>query len=151
MAAAMAMVLRELGEGHPCRAKILAEYRAMMAELLRLQRKSGLWGQLVDDAESWDETSGSAMFAYAIAEGVNRGLFASAAEYVAARDRAYAALVSRLDERANLSDVCVGTGARNNREWYMNRSRINGDPHGQAPLLWLCRAIMEARSRNSSP
>ena len=140
MAAAMAMVLREIGEGHPCRAKILAEYRSMMAELLRLQRKSGLWGQLVDDAESWDETSGSAMFAYAIAEGVRCGWLG--AEYAAARDSAYAALVSRLDDHANLSDVCVGTGARNNREWYMNRARINGDPHGQAPLLWLCAALM---------
>jgi len=151
MAASMAMVLRELGEDYPCRAKILAEYRAMMAELLRFQRKSGLWGQLVDDAESWDETSGSAMFAYAIAEGVNRGLFADGeqgtAAYVTARDRAYAALVSRLDERANLAGVCVGTGARNDREWYMKRARINGDPHGQAPLLWLCRAMMEAGSK----
>ena len=144
MAAAMAMVLRELGEDHPCRTRILAEYRAMMAELLRLQRKSGLWGQLVDDAESWDETSGSAMFAYAIAEGVRCGWLG--AEYAGARDRAYVALVSRLDERANLSDVCVGTGARDNREWYLGRARINGDPHGQAPLLWLCRVMIETEN-----
>ena len=37
----------------------------MMATLLANQRESGLWGQIVDDRESWDETSGSATSALA--------------------------------------------------------------------------------------
>ena len=42
-------------------------------------------------------------------------------------------------------DVCAGTGWRNSRAHYMGRPRVNGDPHGQAPLLWLCAALLAAR------
>ena len=70
MSGGMALVLKALPAGHPCRERILVGYRKMMARLLACQRDDGLWGQLVDDPASWSETSGSAMFAYDIAEGV---------------------------------------------------------------------------------
>ncbi|MDO5318713.1 MAG: hypothetical protein Q4G65_08815 [bacterium] len=41
--------------------------------------------------------------------------------------------------------VLGGTGVRDNREWYMARARVNGDPHGQAPLLWLCKVLIEMK------
>ena len=63
-------------------------------------------------------------------------------EYKAAVEKAYAALVARLDEYGNLPDVCVGTGWKNDRRHYLTRPRCIGDPHGQAPLLWLCSALM---------
>ena len=28
----------------------------------------------------------------------------------------------------------------------MNRARVNGDPHGQAPLLWLCRELLQKKA-----
>ena len=81
----------------------------------RHQRASGLWGQIVDDPESWDETSASAMFAYALQEGLNAGLFApdDAPDVAAAVDRAFRALVAKLDVYGNLADVCAGTGWKN--------------------------------------
>ena len=53
---------------------------------------------------------------------------------------AVAALIS--DEFANLKDVCIGTGKKNDRTWYMERPREDGDPHGQAALSWICGALM---------
>ena len=50
-------------------------------------------------------------------------------------------LQARLDEYGNLPDVCVGTGWKNDRKHYLTRPRCIGDPHGQAPLLWLCGAL----------
>jgi len=38
-------------------------------------------------------------------------------------------------------DVCVGTNKNADREHYLKRPRINGDPHGQAPMLWLAGAL----------
>ena len=142
MAAGMTLLLEYLPETDPDYKNILAGYRLMMETLLANQRKDGLWGQIVDDAESWDETSGSAMFAYAFQSGVNHGLL-DASVYGPAAKKAYEALVARLDEHANISDVCEGTGPRNSREWYLGRGRVNGDPHGQAPLLWLCNALLD--------
>lgn len=149
MAAGMAMNLEFLPKTDPSYAPILAGYRKMMAALLRHQRASGLWGQIVDDAGSWDETSGSAMFAYALQKGLNLGLFKecnaswwSEEAIRGAVDRAYAALVAKLDSHGNLADVCAGTGWKNDRNHYLTRPRVNGDPHGQAPLLWLCGAML---------
>lgn len=150
MAAGMALNLKYLKKDDPSREKILQGYHKMMATLLQTQRASGLWGQIVDDRESWDETSASAMFAYALQEGLNQGLFAtldaswwSDENISSSVARAYAALVAKMDEFGNLADVCAGTGWRDDRNHYMNRPRVNGDPHGQAPLLWLCAAMME--------
>jgi len=141
LAAAMAMNLAQLPEDSEWRGPILSGYRKMMEALAKWQRPNGLWGQLVDDPDSYDETSATAMFAYAFAEGAKAGVLGP--EYREAAVRAYNALVRRLDEHGNLSDVCVGTGWRNDRHHYLTRPRANGDPHGQAPLLWLCRALMQ--------
>ena len=139
LAAAMAMNLKYLPADSEWRAPILAGYRRMMSALLGWQRPNGLWGQLVNDLESYDETSATAMFAYAFAEGVRAGVLGD--EYLAAAKKAYRALAVRLDMHGNLPDVCVGTGWKNDRHHYLTRPKANGDPHGQAPLLWLCSAL----------
>jgi len=146
MAAGMSLLLEHLPKNNAHRDAILAGYRKMMETLLANQRESGLWGQIVDDAGSWDEASGSAMFAYAFQRGVNSRLL-DAAKYAPAARRAYLALVAKLDAHANVSDVCEGTGPKNSRDYYLARSRVNGDPHGQAPLLWLCSALLDAELR----
>jgi acetyl esterase/lipase len=141
MAAAMTLLLEHLPKDAPERAEVEAGYRLMMATLLANQREGGLWGQIVDDEGSWDETSGSAMFAYAFQSGCNMNLLGP--EYGKAAAKAYAALVAKLDANANIADVCEGTGPKDSREWYLGRGRVNGDPHGQAPLLWLCSAMLD--------
>jgi len=143
MAAAMALNLRHLPPDSEWRAPILEGYRRMMSALLRWQRTNGLWGQLVNDPESYNETSATAMFAYAFAEGAKSGVLGP--EYRVAAEGAYNALVSRLDEHGNIPDVCVGTGWKNDRNHYLTRPRCVGDPHGQAPLLWLCGALMRCK------
>ena len=146
MAAGMALNLKYLKSDDPNRDAILGGYRRMMKALLANQRPSGLWGQIVDDKDSWDETSASAMFAYALQEGVNNGWLDGDADGAGhAVQNAYRALVARLDEFGNVSDVCCGTGWKNDRMHYMRRPRINGDPHGQAPILWLCSALLSAQ------
>ena len=144
MAAGMTLVLSCLPEDSEYRGEIMAGYRLMMAKLLEHQRANGLWGQLVNDAASWDETSGSAMFAYAFIVGTRRGWLEGDA-YLDAAGRAWSALTAKLDEDFNLRDVCEGTGHKNDRDWYMNRARQTGDPHGQAPMLWICRELLEKR------
>ena len=142
MAGAMPLILEFLPRDSEFRERILAGYLKMMETLLAHQREDGTWGQLVDDPESWSETSGTAMFAYAFAEGVRNG-WLDAGKYGPAARKAYLALVAMMDEWGNLASVCEGTPARNDRSHYISRRRVNGDPHGQAALLWLCRALLE--------
>jgi|GEM_PF-644003 len=146
MAAGMALVLDRLPADSEFRARILEGYRQMMSALLKYQRPDGLWCQVVDkpdEPQNWGETSCTAMFTYAFVTGVERGWLAADTYGPAAR-KAYLALCSRLDVYGNLSDVCVGTGKKNDLQYYYDRTRVNGDPHGQAPMLWIASVLLGA-------
>lgn len=150
-AAGMAEILSVLPADHPRRARILDGYRRMMASLLKFQSEGGLWRQLLDDAESWGETSCTGMFAFAMVTGVKRG-WLEAKDYAPAVRKAWLALAAELDEKSNVKNVCVGTnkGAKEvgpdlqkQRAYYLARARKTGDLHGQAPILWTAAALME--------
>jgi len=142
MAAGMAELLRALPADNASRPRILAGYRLMMAALLKHQAANGLWRQLVDGPDTWFETSGSAMFAFAFITGVREGWLDEATYGPAAR-AAWLALVDRLDANANLRDVCEGTGTSPDRKHYLDRQRLAGDFHGQAPMLWCAAALLQ--------
>ena len=141
MAAGMPMILQFLPKDDPLRPRILDGYRRMMATLRVHQREDGLWTQLVDDPESWPETSGTAMFAYAYLVGVRCG-WLDRDTYLPRALKAWRALARRRDARGNLHDVCIGTGARNDRNYYLERGRITGDPHGHAAMLWTANELL---------
>jgi unsaturated rhamnogalacturonyl hydrolase len=140
-AAGLSELLRELPKNHPKRARILQGYRTMMASLLKYQTENGLWRQLIDVPESWEETSGTGMIAFAMVTGVKEG-WLDAKTYGPAARRAWLGLVGRLDENANIKDVCVGTNKGFTVQYYLDRERRTGDLHGQAPMLWTATALM---------
>jgi hypothetical protein len=129
MAAAMPMTLKYLPVDSEYRPRILEGYRKMMKTLLEKQREDGMWAQLVGEPDAWAESSCTAMFAYAFAEGVKNG-WLDEKPYGRAFRRAFLALVAHMDEFGNLSNVCEGTGAKNDRAYYLARRRVNGDSHG---------------------
>ncbi len=142
MAAGMTEILTALPKNHPERARILKGYETMMASLLKYQTNSGMWRQLVDVPASWEESSGTAMFAYAMVTGVKNGWLPQKTYAPAAR-KAWLALVSRIDANADVSDVCEGTNKKNDLQYYLDRKRITGDMHGQAPILWTAAAFLQ--------
>jgi rhamnogalacturonyl hydrolase YesR len=149
-AAGMAELLSELPADHPKRARIMAGYKTMMAALLKYQSDEGLWRQLVDKPESWLETSGTGMFAFAMVTGVKHGWLDEETYGPAAR-KAWLALVKELDANANVKDVCVGTNKAFQEvgtdpavqlKFYLARNRETGNLHGQAPILWTASALL---------
>ena len=142
MAAGMADLLRTLPEDNPDRPRIMQGYLKMMESLKSFQSESGMWNQLVDDPECWAETSGSAMFAYAMITGVKRG-WLKADEYGPVVRKAWMALVSYVNADGDVTEVCEGTAKENDLQYYYDRPRITGDYHGQAPMLWCAHALLE--------
>ena len=47
-----------------------------------------------------------------------------------------------IDDKNDLTEVCIGTGKKNSKQYYMDRPRIAGDYHGQAPILWCAYALL---------
>ena len=141
VAAGMTELLRDLPPKHKAHKTVLAAYRRMMATLLEHQADSGMWRQLIDHPESWEETSSTAMFAYAFVTGVKNGWLAEDTYGPAAR-KAWIALVGYLTPEGLLREVCVGTGKKNDLQYYLDRPRVTGDTHGQAPMLWTATALL---------
>lgn len=139
MAAGMTEILRALPNDHPDRAIIMKGYTTMMETLLKHQSDEGAWRQLVDDPESWKESSCTGMFTYAMITGVKNG-WLDKVRYAEAARKGWLALTSFINEKGQVQEVCEGTGAGNNRQYYYDRKRITGDLHGQAPVLWCATA-----------
>jgi rhamnogalacturonyl hydrolase YesR len=142
MAAGMTELLRSLPKDNPDRPRILEGYLAMMESLEKYQSESGMWNQLIDAPDCWAETSGTAMFAYAMISGVRHG-WLDKERYGPAARKAWMALIPYIDDNGDVTEVCVGTNKKNDRQYYYDRPRITGDYHGQAPVLWCAFALME--------
>ena len=150
VAAGMAEVLSVLPTAHPHHARILKSYQLMMAGLLKFQNPQGLWLQLMEQPDFWPETSGSAMFAFALVEGVKRGWLEPDTYGPAAR-KAWLGLVPYVDSAANIRETVVGTNKASNevgldldvqKKFYFDRPRRTGDLHGQSPMMWTAAALL---------
>jgi unsaturated rhamnogalacturonyl hydrolase len=144
VAAGMAEMLRSLPANHPQRARILEGYRKMMASLLRYQGKDGMWRQLLDHPEAWPETSCTAMFTFAMITGVKNG-WLDEKTYGRAARKGWLGLLKYLNADGDLSNVCEGTGKKNDLAYYLARARNMGDLHGQAPMMWCATELMRGK------
>jgi len=142
VAAGMTEMLKLLPADHPQYPAILAGYRKMMAALIANQAQDGTWRQLIDHPESWEESSSSAMFTYALVTGVKRGWLPEETYGPAAR-QAWIAVAGFVDQNADVTNVCEGTGKKNDYAYYLARRRRTGDFHGQAPVMWAATALIE--------
>lgn len=141
VAVGMTELLRSLPKDSPSRERIMKGYKAMMASLLKYQAETGMWRQLIDDPESWPETSCTGMFTFAMITGVKNG-WLDAATYGPAARKGWLGLVTYIDDNADVRDVCEGTNKKNDRQYYLDRKKNIGDLHGQAPVLWCATALL---------
>ncbi|MDR1810676.1 MAG: glycoside hydrolase family 88 protein, partial [Prevotella sp.] len=108
MAVGMCELLRMLPKNNPDRQDILNAYRKMMATLLQYQAEDGMWRQLLNDPSAWKETSGTAMFTYAMLTGAKNG-WIDKKTYGAAARKAWLSLVTYINADDEVTDVCEGT------------------------------------------
>ena len=141
MAVGMAEILRILPTDNPNFTRIMESYNRMMSALLKYQDKDGMWRQIIDDSKAWKETSGTAMFTYAMITGVKNG-WLDKKIYGASARKGWLALIRHINNQDELTEVCEGTNISNNREHYINRKHKVGDLHGQAPMLWCAVALL---------
>ena len=141
VAAGMTEMLTSLPKNHPQRARILASYQKMMKSLLQYQDKDGMWHQLIDHPESYPETSCTGMFTFAMITGVKNG-WLDKKTYAPAARNGWLGLVSYIEPNGDIRNVCQGTGKKNDLQYYLDRQRITGDLHGQAPILWCATGLL---------
>ncbi|MEI6275324.1 MAG: glycoside hydrolase family 88 protein [Prolixibacteraceae bacterium] len=139
-AASMTEVLVNLPADNKYHPALLSAYRKMMKTLLSFQGEDGMWHQLLDDPQSYPESSCTGMFIYAMATGVENG-WLPANEYLEKTVKGWTALAGYVNEKGEVRNVCVGTNAKNSKKHYLTRPKSTGNFHGQAAVLWAATAM----------
>lgn len=145
----LSQLLDVIPENNPNRAKILDTYRKHVKTLSRLQNKDGFWHQLLDRNDSYPETSATAIFAYAIAHGINQG-WIDETVYGPVAQLAWEAVSSKINAKGEVEDVCVGTGMGFEPAYYYYRPVSVKAAHGYGPAIWAGSEIIKML-RNSNP
>lgn len=134
--AVMAMVelLDVLPENHPGRRAVLDQLQAHVKGLASYQAGSGFWHQLLDRNDSYLETSATAIYAYCIARAVNKG-WIDAKAYAPMSLLAWNAVSTKVNNKGQVEDVCVGTGMGFDPAFYYYRPVNVFAAHGYGPVL----------------
>jgi rhamnogalacturonyl hydrolase YesR len=128
-----AELLSVMPEDHPDRARVLDLFRRAAQGVAATQSANGLWHQLLDKTDSYLETSGSAMFTFAIARGVNRGWLSPT--YAPVAQAGWQAVATRVRPDGMVDGTCVGTTAAYDAVYYYNRPTNPEAMQGFGPVL----------------
>lgn len=145
----MCQLLDAMPENHPQRAKILSTIKEHINGLSQLQGRDGLWHQLLDRNDSYEETSATAIFAYCIAHAVNQG-WVEAVTYGPVAQLAWEAVASKINAKGEVEGVCVGTGMGFDPSYYYYRPVSVKAAHGYGPVIWAGSEIIKMLN-NSYP
>jgi unsaturated rhamnogalacturonyl hydrolase len=140
----LALTLSELPgstEGH---VHALQSYRNLMAALLPLQTRDGLWRNVVDHPGAYPEFSATAMIGFALQRGLKHG-WIKGNKYQQAVDHAWLAINSRTSPSGTFIDVCESTARMTSLDQYLKRSAILGeDARGGAMAMLFATELMDA-------
>lgn len=130
-------LLGVLPETHPLRPELLSFFQALCDAYAAVQDDAGLWHQVLDDPDSYPETSCSAMFICAFARGVRNGWVADRRRFADAACKGWRALTqTAVDRGGNLYGICRGSGHSFTPRYYKyDLGWILNDAHGIGVVL----------------
>jgi len=127
-------MLDVLPESDSRRIEILNKFKHHVSGLAKVQDKTGFWHQLLDKNDSYLETSATAIYAYCIARGINKG-WLDAKAYLPMVLLAWNAVSSQITNQGQIQGTCVGTGMGFDPAFYYYRPVSNFAAHGYGPAL----------------
>lgn len=147
-AMALVDVLDYFPEDNPKQQELVAYLNQLAIALTNFQdEETGLWYQVTDQGNregNYLEASGSSMFAYALAKGVNKGYLPAVYKDVA--NKAFDGLTNELiivadDGEITITQACAVAGLGGNPyrdgsfEYYVNERKKDNDPKATGPFI----------------
>jgi unsaturated rhamnogalacturonyl hydrolase len=132
---------------HPKQKELVGYLNQVSASLVKFQSPSGMWFQVTDMGTRKDnylESTGTAMFAYAFAKGVNKGYLP--AKYKKAANKAFDSLTKQLtkvnqDGTLTITQACAVAGLGGNPyrdgsfDYYVHEKMKDNDPKVTGPFI----------------
>lgn len=128
-------VLDALPEQYPGREELINLYRRHVEGITAWQATSGFWHQLINRPDTYEETSATAIFTYALAHGINKGWIDTKA-YGPQTLSAWRAVSTAVDAEGRVTGTCIGTGMGFTPGFYQERPVSTKAAHGYGPVIW---------------
>jgi unsaturated rhamnogalacturonyl hydrolase len=144
---ALVDVLDYFPKDHPKQKELVSYLNQLANNLVKFQDKSGLWYQVTDKGAvggNYLEASGTAMFTYAFAKGVNKGYLPK--KFKTAAKKAFSGMTKHLikvgqNGEVTITQACAVAGLGGNPyrdgsfEYYVNERKKDNDPKATGPFI----------------
>ncbi len=119
---------------HPQREEVRKILEKHILGIAKYQNGKGLWHQLPDKSDSYEESSCTSMFVFSIARAVNMGWI----------DESYGTIAlagweglknNMITADGQLKSVCIGTGIQDDLAFYYNRPARTNELHGLGAVI----------------
>lgn len=133
----MTELLAVLPENHPKRNDLIEFLNILCEGYLALQDDKGMWHQVLNDHESYPETSCTSMFIYAFSRGIRYGWLKDTEKYVRAIHKAWEGISkTSVDTYGNVYGVCRGSEFSFIPDYYKYELGWNlNDTHGTGIVM----------------
>lgn len=133
----MTELLEVLPEDHPKRNDLIEFLNTLCEGYLALQDDEGMWHQVLNDHESYPETSCTSMFIYAFSRGIRFGWLKNPEKYVKAIYKAWKGISkTSVDSNGNVYGVCRGSEFSFIADYYKYELGWNlNDTHGTGIVM----------------
>ena len=131
----MCEVLDAIPADYPGREEVVEMLRRHLAGLCAVQDKTGFWHQLLNDPQTYLETSATAIYTYCLAHAICEGWVDQLA-YGAQTLLAWHAVQSKVNALGQVEGTCVGSGMGFDAAFYAARPVHVMAAHGYGPVLW---------------
>ena len=133
----MTELLEALPEDHPKKNDLIEFLNTLCEGYLALQDDEGMWHQVLNDHDSYPETSCTSMFIYAFSRGIRFGWLKNPEKYVKSIYKAWKAISkTSVDSKGNVYGVCRGSEFSFIPDYYKYELGWNlNDTHGTGIVM----------------
>lgn len=142
----LADLIEAMPADHPQRDELIEMLEKQIVGASRWQNANGMWNQLLDKNDSYDESSVTAMFVCGVAKAINNGWIDPAYGSIA-RAGWKALKENEITPDGRFTNVCVGTGISNDLPFYFNRPVGDNEKHGLGLIINTAVEIMKLNSK----
>ncbi len=126
--------LLDLPEGDAFRRHLISILKRQAEALAEHQSSSGLWHTLINDRQSYVESSAAAGFGYGLMKAVRKRYLGP--EYLPVAERAVKGVIGHIDAGGELQNTSFGTAMGSDLDYY-RQIKLTAMPYGQAMAI-LC-------------
>lgn len=142
----LADLIEAMPADHPQRDELIEILEKQIVGASRWQNANGMWNQLLDKSDSYDESSVTAMYIYGIAKAINNGWIDPSYGSIA-RAGWKALKDNEITADGRFTNVCVGTGISNDLPFYFNRPVGDNEKHGLGLIINTAVEMMKLNSK----